>query len=59
MLPGLQYGISANNNSYIDNNRSIQNNFPVWYNTSCMNLSEDIEIKEGNTLTVEYTITAN
>ena len=35
------------------------NNFPVWYNTTCMNLDDDIEIPEHYTLTVEYTITAN
>lgn len=35
------------------------NNFPVWYNATCMNLDDDIEIPEHYTLTVEYTITAN
>lgn len=50
-IPGLQYGLS---------NYGYQPlTFPVWYNTSCMNLSEPIDIPEGYTLTVEYTITAN
>lgn len=31
----------------------------TWYNTTALNLSEGVEVAAGDTLTIEYTITAN
>lgn len=33
--------------------------YECWYNTTALNISQEIQIAEGDTLTVEYTITAN
>ena len=37
----------------------IDSSFACWYNTTALNLAEEIDIAEGDTLTIEYTITAN
>lgn len=34
-------------------------NWETWYNTTALNLAEPVAIAEGDTLTVEYTITAS
>lgn len=33
--------------------------FETWYNTTVLNLSEGVEVAQGDTVTIEYTITAN
>lgn len=33
--------------------------YECWYNTTALNISQEIQIAQGDTLTVEYTITAN
>lgn len=32
---------------------------PTWFNTTALNLSEGVAVAEGDTVTIEYTITAN
>ena len=33
------------------------NNFPIWYNTTALNLSTPVSLSAGDTLIVDYTIT--
>ena len=35
------------------------NTWEVWYNTTALNLSEPVAVSQGDTVTIEYTITAN
>ena len=32
------------------------NNFPIWYNTTALNLSTPVSLSAGDTLIVDYTI---
>ena len=40
-------------------NEVFTDSYPRWWNTTCYPVSPAVQVNEGDTLTVEYTITAN
>lgn len=39
--------------------KDVYRSWETWYNTTVLNLSEGVEVSQGDTLTIEYTVTAN